>query len=683
MSRFGFHDADRSEYLANNKTNRVGFWRSLRSRAYSTLDDPAEWLVRALGGGKTKSGIRISQSTALNISTVWSCVRVLSETCGTLPFILYERMKPRGRTRAIDHSLYEVLHDQPNPEMTAQTLKETITGHAATWGNGYAEIERNGFGDIKYLWPIPPNLVVPFRLKETGEIKYQITLPHGEQIILNADKMFHMPGLSYDGLVGYSVVHKARESLGLTAATEEFGSTFYEQGAHVGATLSHPQSLSDTAYNRLKEDIEEKSGLTNAHRLRILEEGMTYDQIGIPPNEAQFLDTRKFQAIEVCRWFRMVPHLVQILDNATYSNIEQQGIDFTVHTMSPWFTRWQQTVRWKLLNDEEKKIYFAEFLENALLKGDFKSRWEGYQIGRFSGILSGNDIRELENLNPIGPEGDIYTIQVSMVDLKELLIPSTDKEENGRQGGMRELRAAGRSRRRTIKAFNKVWRNAADRIVGPETKDVRRAARKFLSERSAEDFEQWLRDFYDRHPETVAKRFAPALNSMAEALVPISADEIGEELELDDALQDIVDSYLSRIANAYSSNSRGQLLSVMEEAIEKNEDPLKAIEQRLDEWDDKRAKKTADWRSVEAGGMIAVETWGILGVLKLRWNNSGKETCPWCKGLDGKVVGIRKGFLEKDEDYQPEDTNRPMKPATKIRHNPMHDGCDCWVSAEI
>jgi len=682
-----FWSAEISSRLAQEARDRA-------AGRVTTLSKGDDWLIEALGGGsKTKSGITISQSTALNISTVFACIRVISETCGMLPLILFERLKPRGRQRAEDHDLYETLHDEPNPEMTSQTFVETVTGHVASWGNGYAEIELNGYGKIKHLWPIPPNIVTPFRDEKDGKIKYRIWLKwEGRFITLPAESIFHIPGFSFDGLVGYSPVRLARESLGLTKATEEFGARFYEEGTHLGGFLQHPGELSDQAYNRLKEDIEEKKGLTHAHRLKILEEGMKYEQVGIPPNEAQFLDTRNFQVREICRWFRMKPHKVGDLQDANYSNIEHEGLDFRTDTMGPWFRRWSQAVRWKLLRGDEKRRYYAEFLDAALLRGDIKSRYEAYQVGRHSGWLTTNDIREIENLNPVGPEGDILTVQVSMVDLKDLLTadPAADDDDGSRSlesrdDIRRQVRSGARARLQLIKAYRKLFLNAAERIVGAEVKDVRRAARKHLQERDADEFEEWIRDFYERHPEIVSKRFAPVLESLSEALTPVAAEEIGEEEDeaLRDAIHEIIDAYLERLAGWHSSSSRGQLIQVMRDAIDAGEDPLDAVEGRLNEWEEKRASKIADWRSKEAGGAIATETWAFLGIRKITWHASGASTCPYCLKLDGKTVGITQGFLEKDEELVPDDGKAPLKPATRIRHNPLHDGCDCWTTPVI
>ncbi|SHK48796.1 phage portal protein, partial [Paramaledivibacter caminithermalis] len=334
----------------------------------------------------------------------------------SLPLPLYIR-KTKGKEKAINHPLYLILHDLPNEEMTSFSFRETMMTHLLLWGNAYAEIVRDGAGNIVEIYPLQPDKMVVERDKETKKIKYKYFID-SKQIIYPKEKIFHIPGLSFNGLTGISPISAAREAVGLALAVEEFGSRFFGNGARPGGILKHPGVLKDP--EKLRKQWEEVyRGVGNSHKVAVLEEGMKYHEIGIPPEDAQFLQTRKFQINEICRIYRVPPHLIGDLEHATFSNIEHQSIEFAVHTIRPWLVRWEQAIHKCLLTPSERKKYFAKFTMDGLLRGDFKTRMEGYAIGRQNGWYSANDIRELEDLNPISEDkgGDLYLINGNMLPL--------------------------------------------------------------------------------------------------------------------------------------------------------------------------------------------------------------------------------------------------------------------------
>ncbi|MGE5553305.1 MAG: phage portal protein [Betaproteobacteria bacterium] len=396
----------------------------------SSLANPEQWLVDFFAGGSaTAAGVRVNEKTALHNSAVFACTRVLAETVAQIPLPVYRRLQPRGRERAMDHPLYELLHNQPNPEMNSFTFRETLTGHLALWGNAYAEIEYGRNGYPVALWPLRPDRVVVERDPETKRVVYYVTLPEGQRVTLSKEKVFHIPGLGFDGIKGYSVVHMAREAIGLGLAVEEFGARFFGNGTNPLGVLEHPGKVSDNARENMRKSWEELySGLSNAHRVAILEEGVKYQRIGIPPEDAQFLETRKFQITDVARWFRMQPHMIGDLEKATFSNIEHQSLEFVMFTMGPWFGRWEAAINTQLVPREQRRIIYAEFLVSGLLRGDLKSRYEAYAIARQNGWLSANDIREKENENPI-PGGDVYMVNGNMVPVDQA--GATNGGDNG------------------------------------------------------------------------------------------------------------------------------------------------------------------------------------------------------------------------------------------------------------
>jgi HK97 family phage portal protein len=381
-----------------------------------------------LQGQPTATGLNVTEQNAMRSTAVWNCVRILSETVATQPLNIYHALIPRGKELAQNHSLYPILHDQANDEMPSYTWRETMMGHLATWGNGYSEIEFNGAGHPAGLWPLRPDRMMVMRRSPlggetyvdygTGPLLYIYQMPNGERVILPAERVLHIPGLGFNGIIGYSPITMCREAIGLAMATEEFGEKFFGNGAKPGGAFKHPGTLGDKAYERLQKDLHERhEGLSNAERTMILEEGMEYQAIGIPPEDAQFLATREFQLAEIARIFNIPPHMIADLSRSTNNNIEHQGIEFVQYTMKPWFTRWEAYLRMKLLTPAEQKKFFIKFLVTGLLQGDFQSRQSGYATGRQNGWYSANDIREMEDLNPIPSEegGDAYLVNGNMI----------------------------------------------------------------------------------------------------------------------------------------------------------------------------------------------------------------------------------------------------------------------------
>lgn len=365
--------------------------------------------------GSTTSGKIVNERTAMQTTAVYACVRILSETIASLPLHTYRRTE-NGKEKATEHSIYHLLADEPNPEMTSFVFRETLTGHLLLWGNAYAQIIRDGRGKVIALYPLLPDKMTVDR-NDKGEI-YYIYNKEGRLYSLRSDEVLHIPGLGFDGLIGYSPIAMAKNAIGMAIATEEYGAKFFANGANPGGVLEHPGIVKDPA--RVRESWNSVyQGSSNSHRIAVLEEGMKFQSIGIPPEQAQFLETRKFQTEEICRIFRVPPHLVANLDKATFSNIEHQSISFVVHTIRPWLVRIEQSINKALFTESEKKEYFVSFVVEGLLRGDYASRMQGYAIGIQNGFLSPNDVRTLENMNTI-ENGDIYAMNGNMLKLEDV-----------------------------------------------------------------------------------------------------------------------------------------------------------------------------------------------------------------------------------------------------------------------
>ncbi len=399
------------------------------SQLFKSRDKPQDYYIgtdfRYLFGPST-SGKNVNEFTAMQTTAVYACVRILSETLAALPLQLY-RYTPGGKERVYNHPLYHILHDEPNPEMTSFIFRETLMSHLLIWGNAYAQIIRDKLGRVQGLYPLRPDKMTVCR-DENGQIYYIYTKttdenpaikPYG-QVPLRKDEVLHIPGLGFDGLVGYSPIAMARNAVGMTMACEEYGASFFANGASPSGVLEHPGVLKDPAKVRDSWNAVYQ-GSANAHKVAVLEEGMKYQQIGIPPEEAQFLETRKFQLNEIARLYRIPPHMIGDLEKSSFNNIEQQSMEFVKYTLDPWVIRWEQAMQKALFLPEEKKQYFLKFNVNGLMRGDYESRMTGYSIGRQNGWLSANDIREMEDMNPVPDEegGNLYLVNGSMTKLKD------------------------------------------------------------------------------------------------------------------------------------------------------------------------------------------------------------------------------------------------------------------------
>lgn len=431
-------------------TDRLGrAWSALRSSSTHPSKE-AKWLLEMMAGRETASGVAVTPESAMQLSAVWACVKVLSETVGCLPLHLYERVG-RGKERAQSHHLYQLLRTRPNPEMTAMQWKETSMAHLALRGNAYSEIERDRMDRPVALWPMTPTRVQPFRHEKTRELGYAIQLPDGGQRILSADRVLHIRGLSFNGINGLSPISYARETIGLGLAATYYGARFFKNDGRPSGILTLTGKLSDEAYNRMKKTWDEAhSGLDNAHRTAILEEGMKWESVGISMEDAQFLTTREFQVDDTCRIFRMQPHKVQSLRRSTNNNIEHQALEFLSDTIQPWLVRIEEQASITLLSEEERLRFYPEFLVEGLLRADIEKRYRAYALGRQWGWLSVNDIREKENMNPI-EGGDVYISPMNMQPATDLTDPKKepadeDDQEDGRTakalaktGGPKEL----------------------------------------------------------------------------------------------------------------------------------------------------------------------------------------------------------------------------------------------------
>lgn len=364
---------------------------------------------------ENSSGAEVSEATALRFSTVWSCVKVISEDISSLPLQVYRRTAD-GKEKADDHPLYYLLHDAPNDEMSAMQFREAMQSHLLTWGNAYAEIIRNYMGQPTALWPLnPANMTVT---RPNDALIYEYVIQNGEKRYFPARDIFHIAGLGYNGLIGYSPISYQRELIGSGLASQTWQATNLKDGCRLQVVFSHPAPKAPNKEGRdaVNAELRKQYGGQSGNKIGVLWEGMKAEPISMTMQDAQFIENRKFTRSEICGIYRVPPHKVMDLERATFSNIEHQGIQYVVDAIRPWSVRWEQAINQKLLNGSTK--FFAEHNVDGLLRGDIQSRYSAYAIGRQWGWLSVNDIREKENMNPV-PGGDIRLQPMNMTELGE------------------------------------------------------------------------------------------------------------------------------------------------------------------------------------------------------------------------------------------------------------------------
>lgn len=475
--------------------------------AASNIRDPAEWLVHALGGQKTASGMRVNQHTAMTFAPYYAGLRAISEDVAKLPFKVFRRLQPRGKENITDHRVQKLIQVAPNRDMTSMAFRETVTHWALGWGGGLAEIQRSGAGVPVALWPIHPSRVQSMRNDEDG-LFWRIASKdnRGNQSttdLLDRDTL-HIHGLSSDGVQGYSVLAMASESLGLGLAAQRFGAAFFGNGAHIGGVLEHPKTLSDTAHKRLRESWnDEYTGSNNTGKTLIAEEGMKYTKRGIPPDEAQFLETQQFSVETFARWFRIPPHKLQDLQRATFSNIEQQSIEYVNDTLMPWLIRWEQEVERKLfMPNAADRGLFARHVVQALLRGDQSARGEFYTKQLANGSMSPNDIRELEDQNPVDG-GDDYFVPMNLRPLNQPVAAATTTISDD----------AAAARGETMKlAHSRIIVGIVERLTMKQCRATKNANRKFTQD--AGKFDGWCENFFTVHTEQTIDALLPTVNAM-------------------------------------------------------------------------------------------------------------------------------------------------------------------------
>lgn len=544
------------------------------------LSNPSLYFGELFSGiSESTSGAKVSDDTAKNVAAVFACMTVIAGTLGTVPLPFYRRLLAGGKERAREHQLYEILHDQPNPEMTSVEWREAMQGWLVLRGNCASEIEWGNDGQVNALWPLPWDKVFPRRVN--NKIWYEIHLANGSTQLLPQERIFHIRGMGSNGLVGFSPLEIARDVIGASLSADEYAARFFKNDATPGGFLTHPKTLTDAAHKRLIQSYENRhTGLSQKHRLQILEEGMQWQQAGLQPRETQFLEQRKFQIREICRIFNMKPHMIADLDNATFSNIEQQSIEFVRDTMRPWFVRWEQAIRRSLILPGERQTYFAKFVIDGLLRGDTLSRYSAHKIAKDSGWMNADEIREIEDMNPV-PEGKgkIYTIPLNMIPVDQI-VKQDDVDKESEPEPEPEKKTEQRIQWSVVAtSYRRLFEDAMGRVVRREKADIMRFANKILGGNGdAGDLIKFCDTFFENHKDYVQKQLKPIIFSYIDTVQATISESYGREISMTPELEKVANDYTEEFSRTYSLESHARV----KEAIMNDQPTLSELDTLLE-----------------------------------------------------------------------------------------------------
>jgi len=667
----------------------TGILEGLFSRTATKPETRGEYWQEQLAvvGGGSSAGISVTPGSALTSSAVFACVRILAETIASLPLIVYER-KGKGRDRAVNFYLYPVLHDNPNEYMTSFELRETLQGHLALWGNAFSQLDYDAAGRITSIFPLRPDRMREIRL-ENGQKYYHYQLPNGQFIWLSDDKVWHLKAFG-DGIWGYSPVELLRNAIGLNMALEKFGSKFFGNGARPGGVLEHPGTLGENAQKSLRASWNEMhAGLDNSHKVAILEEGMKWHDIGIPPEDAQFLETRKFQLNEISRIYRIPPHMIADLEKATFSNIEQQDLEFVKYTMFPWLKRWEQSIHTNLLMERERKKYYVEFLVDGLLRGDNASRSNFYATAKQWGWMSTNEIREKENMNPV-EGGDVYLVPMNMIPATDVGIQQAPNQQEGSQVQEQKRQAntdkkeVALRRLNIARSYKRVLNDAAERSLKRQVVDIKQASDKYLKRNDVDGFNAWLNQYYEDMPDVIKKVWEPAFRGLGEAINAAAASEVHGPVGMTPGLEECLQYHLDRAVARDILVSKNLIDTIMTNSVPKADSRI--LNDAIGEWVNDRAPAFASWESTRISGLMTKATYFYNDVRDLQWIQLDEN--PFCATLNSNVISMGQScrgthFVTKDDEIQAIRSGKILRPSWNVATPPLFLGCECQIVAGI
>jgi HK97 family phage portal protein len=639
------------------------------------LTDAAPWRTAGIIRS-SDAGVTVNEETALTLSAVYRAVDLLSNHFAMLPAGLYERVDDRTRRRADNHALDPLIRLSPNSRMNSFNWRKVALTHLLLWGNHYSQIVADRRGRIEALWPLFPGRMQ--RIFDKDGIRfYEYRSTMGKITTLPEWEVFHWRGFTLDGFLGLSVVSHARQSLGLGLASERFGARFFGNDARPSVVLEHPGELGEVAQKNITQSFTETYGGGNSWGFMVLEEGMKLNTVTMPLEDAQFLETRRFQVSDVARWFGVPPHKLAEMGRATFNNIEHMGIEYVQDSLQPHATNFEQTVDTQLLTQAERRRYYAKMSLDGLLRGDSESRHTAYQSGLNSGYYSINDVRELEDLNPV-PGGDDYRVPLNTAPVGSMAASGDEEETPPPVVRSKEERAmrSGQNRHALRNSFVSIFADAIGRILRREANDVGNKAKSLLSKDDGRAvFEQWLDGFYEEHQGFIFRALEPIYVGYADQVARIVGREVGSEVPAE-RLSSFVKAYIATYAIRHAARQRARALELLEE-----QELLDAIEREMELWrDESRASGFAIEEATRLNNAVAIMMFTAAGIIYKRWLAFG-DSCPYCTALNGQVVRVEFNFLEEGQSFMPPGALEALAVKRAVGHPPAHAGCDCMIVA--
>ena len=644
-------------------------------RSVQSIKDLPNW-ERFFGDSKTTS--KVSRDNALRLAAVYACVGAISSDLAGLPIQL--KRKVDGRVENItDHPAYEQLKINPNDDMNAFILRQTGLNHSLLEGNRYIFIERSTLNPVKNLWLLDPDSTTPFRTKpkngRRGIIKYAVEDGYKKKIY-SSENILHLKGRSWNGILGESIITtKAREVLGLGLDMEKFTSNFFRNGMNPGGIMTHPNSLGDNKVSFIDALKKRYSGNNKSRTPMVLEDGMDYKPFEVKLADQEFLEMMKLNKVDICGMFGVPQSRISISDsNTNYNNSEQENKRYVRSGLLPWSIQDEQEMNLKLLTEQERRDgYYFKYNFNAFLRGDSKDRAEVHKIYHQMGYPL-NRILEKEDENPVDG-GDVGLVQINMAPINDVIAgfsDDTNETNNNRSIEHRDVNKTIAHRKKVQKVFSPLIRNAAQKLVNRESIAIKKESKKQSGERSASDMRKWFDTFYRDFGKYIDKDLSPILRAYAESIQQAVAGEVGADVGVSEELGAEIDSYIEGFKDQYIGSSRGQMIGQLDE------DGLEAVDNRADEWHEKRADKVEGSESNGMSNMVA--SFVIAGAgLSPTWRNVGK-TCVFCQQLNGKKIKrYGQPFLKKDSTLDGGDVGKMTVRTTK--YPPLHNGCDCVISA--
>lgn len=645
-----------------------------------TLKDPTRQLIELLGGATTsKSGVKVTEKNVLTLSGVYAAVKVLSETLATLDPILYRR-KDKGKERATDRDLYHLVKSEPNPQTTAYQFKIAMMYHATLKGNSFAWIERNRLNQPLAIWQLNPRRV-KLDQDRAGNIFYRYQNTHNESkpFKIPQQNILHITGLTKNGVVGLSLIEQVLvETMGMAKAAQNYAARWFANSATNGIIAKYPGRLEGPTKDRIKTQLrKEFSTNDNTHGIKILDEDLDFEEIGVDPKKSQLLESRKMSIEEAARIWRVPQHLIGNLDNATYSNIENQSREFQQYTMLPWTTQWEQQLNQKLLMPEQKEKYFFEFLYDKLLRADSESRAKYYQAAVNTGWMSHNDVRRKENMNPI-EGGETHYRPLNLIPLNEEN-PDQQNDDNNRsqiEHRQEDTTDPNLQIRKAAKAgYTRILRDAISDIVEIERKEVLGIVEKYIGRRDNRQAIESIDDFYyNKFSGRAEGKIKPAVNGLTEVIRSHVEEELSEEWSAA-RKQEVVNNFSTNWIKKHAAESRKLIQEQLSEAIDESEEVYSRIEAKYDEWQDQRVIDEARDTGTAIESYTSRTIYNDYGY-RAEWALNG-DSCPLCRSMAGKVVSGGNDFLPAGEKLMAEGEEISRK--SSVGHPPLHGGCDCGI----